>query len=61
MVKEIDVLHSKVNMRSEKTEVIYGSENIINRALEGLSKAKKRFDNCSDESSPSAYISTKRM
>jgi two-component system, OmpR family, sensor histidine kinase VicK len=46
---------------SEKTEVICGSENIINRALEGLSKAKKRFDNCSDDSSPSAYVSTKPM
>lgn len=46
---------------SEKTEVIHGSENIINRALEGLSKAKKRFDNCSDDSSPSAYVSTRPM
>jgi hypothetical protein len=40
----------------EKTEVIYGAENIINETLELLSGAKEYVDNCIDSTAPSMYV-----
>ena len=42
----------------ETTEIIDGTENILNRAIEGLSLAKERFDNCIDHTCPSSYVLT---
>jgi two-component system, OmpR family, sensor histidine kinase VicK len=40
----------------EKTEVIYGAENIINDTLERLSAAKESVDNCIDSIAPSMFV-----
>jgi len=40
----------------EKTEVIYGAENIINDTLERLSAAKESVDNCIDSTAPSMFV-----
>jgi two-component system, OmpR family, sensor histidine kinase VicK len=45
----------------EKTEVIYGSENIISKGQEFLSEAKKTIHNCVDCAGPSASVETKAM
>jgi two-component system, OmpR family, sensor histidine kinase VicK len=45
----------------ETTEIIDGSENILNRAIEGLSFTKERFDNCIDRTCPSSYVLTRQM
>lgn len=40
----------------EKTEVIYGAENIINDTLERLYAAKESVDNCIDSTAPSIFV-----
>jgi two-component system, OmpR family, sensor histidine kinase VicK len=40
----------------EKTEVIYGPENIINYVLRGISNVKVYIDNCIDSVSPSIFV-----
>ena len=40
----------------EKTEVIYGPENIINNTLQALSRCKNQVDNCIDSSGPSMFV-----
>jgi two-component system sensor histidine kinase VicK len=40
----------------EKTEVIYGAENIINKTLQALSRCKSQVDNCIDSSAPSMFV-----
>ena len=42
----------------ETTEIIDGTENILNRAIEGLSLTKERFDNCIDHTCPPSYVLT---
>jgi signal transduction histidine kinase len=42
----------------EKTEVIEGTEEVINKLIEGFSKIRETFDNCIDSSCPLAYVST---
>jgi hypothetical protein len=40
----------------EKTEVIYGAENIVNKTLQALSRCKSQVDNCIDSSGPSMFV-----
>jgi two-component system sensor histidine kinase VicK len=40
----------------EKTEVIYGPDNIINNTLQALSRCKSQVDNCIDSSGPSMFV-----
>jgi phosphatidylserine/phosphatidylglycerophosphate/cardiolipin synthase-like enzyme len=40
----------------EKTEVMYGAENIVNETLELLSAAKESVDNCIDSTAPSMFV-----
>ena len=40
----------------EKTEVMYGAENIVNETLELLSAAKESVDNCIDSTAPSIFL-----
>jgi two-component system, OmpR family, sensor histidine kinase VicK len=44
--------------RREKTEVIYGMENIINITLNRFSLTKYRIDSCVDKSNPKTIITT---
>ena len=45
----------------ETTEIIEGTDNILNKAIEGLSLTKETFDNCIDHTCPSSYVLTKQM
>jgi two-component system sensor histidine kinase VicK len=40
----------------EKTEVIYGAENIVKDTIKQLSATKEFVDNCIDSTSPSIYL-----
>jgi two-component system, OmpR family, sensor histidine kinase VicK len=42
----------------EKSEIIEGTEDVINKLIEGFSEIRETFDNCIDSSCPSAYVST---
>ena len=39
----------------EKTAVIYGAENIVNKTLQDLSRCKSQVDNCIDSNAPSMF------
>jgi two-component system, OmpR family, sensor histidine kinase VicK len=41
---------------TEKTEVIYGAENVLNRAVKGIPLAKETMDLCGEEGGPSAIV-----
>ena len=41
---------------TEETEVVYGSENIINKTLQVFSKIKQRYDVCADANGPYAFL-----
>jgi two-component system, OmpR family, sensor histidine kinase VicK len=47
--------------RREKTEVIYGMENIINITLNRFSLTKYRIDSCIDKSNPKTIITTEAI
>jgi len=49
-------LASLEDYTEEKTEVIYGPENIINNTLLALSRCKSQVDNCIDSSGPSMFV-----
>jgi two-component system sensor histidine kinase VicK len=42
----------------ERTELIEGTDNVINQLIEGFSIIRETFDNCVDSACPSAYVST---
>jgi two-component system sensor histidine kinase VicK len=42
----------------EKSEVIEGTEEVINKLIEGFYKIRETFDNCIDSSCASSYVST---
>ncbi|HKG71919.1 MAG TPA: hypothetical protein VKA87_08470, partial [Nitrososphaeraceae archaeon] len=52
-IKEIEE-----GVQIEKIEVIEGTEDIINKLIEGFSEIRETFDNCIDSVCPSAYVST---
>lgn len=52
----MDSLPSTSDNVEEKTEVIYGAENIINHALNIISVLKKSVDNCTDSNGPSMFV-----
>jgi two-component system sensor histidine kinase VicK len=41
---------------TEKTEVIYGSENVVNRGIQGIPLAKETIDLCGEEAGPSTIV-----
>jgi two-component system sensor histidine kinase VicK len=41
---------------SEKIEILYGAENIINRTLQDLVNVKESFVNCTDYTGPSVFL-----
>lgn len=42
----------------EKTEILYGSDKIVKRAIDDFQKIKERFDNCTDSTGPSVFFNT---
>jgi hypothetical protein len=49
-------LASQEDYLEEKTEVIYGAENIINYGLKNASRAKRQVDILSDSNGPSILV-----
>ena len=47
-----DIDHSE----KETTEVLYGNENILNRTLQAFSAIRESFDNCTDCTGPSLFV-----
>ncbi|HEX5519603.1 MAG TPA: HAMP domain-containing sensor histidine kinase, partial [Candidatus Nitrosocosmicus sp.] len=43
---------------AEKTEILYGSDKIVKRAIDDFHKIKERFDNCTDSTGPSVFFNT---
>src|SRR4051812_10922611 len=41
---------------AEKTEVIYGVENVVNQGIQGIPLAKETIDLCGEESGASAIV-----
>jgi two-component system sensor histidine kinase VicK len=48
-------LASYEDYSEEKTAVIYGAENIVNKTLQELSRCKSQVDNCIDSNAPSMF------
>ena len=46
---------------TEKTEVIYGAENVLNRAIQGIPLAKETIDLCGEEDDPSAIVANESV
>jgi two-component system sensor histidine kinase VicK len=44
---------------TEKTEVIYGAENVFNRAMQGIPLAKETMDLCGEGDGPSTIVANK--
>ena len=42
----------------EKTEILYGSDKIVKRAIDDFHRIKERFDNCTDSTGPSVFFNT---
>jgi signal transduction histidine kinase len=42
----------------EKTEILYGSDKIVKRAVDDFNKIQERFDNCTDSTGPSVFYNT---
>jgi len=48
--------HSTSEDVEEKTEVIYGAENIIKHVLDIISILKESVDNCTNSNGPSMFV-----
>ena len=42
----------------ERTEILYGSDKIVKRAIDDFHKINERFDNCTDSTRPSVFFNT---
>ena len=54
--KEEEELKTEDNV--EKTEILYGSDKIVKRAIDDFHRIKERFDNCTDSTGPSVFFNT---
>ena len=46
------------NLPAEKTEILYGQENIIKHFLHDLDHVQERFDSCTDLTGPSLFVNS---
>ena len=54
--KEVDKIRVETDI--EKTEILYGSDNITKRAIDDFHKIQERFDNCTDSTGPSVFFNS---
>ena len=52
----MDLAPSMSDNVEEKTEVIYGAENIVERVLEIIPNLKESVDNCINSNGPSMFV-----
>ena len=55
---EIRMVQLERNLPVEKTEILYGQENIIKHFLRDLSHVQERFDSCTDFTGPSLFVNS---
>jgi two-component system sensor histidine kinase VicK len=55
---EIRRVQLERNLPVEKTEILYGQENIIRHFLRDLSVVQERFDSCTDFTGPSLFVNS---
>ena len=55
---EIRMVQLEKNLPVEKTEILYGQENIIKHFLRDLSHVQERFDSCTDFTGPSLFVNS---
>ncbi|MGH9963961.1 MAG: ATP-binding protein [Nitrososphaeraceae archaeon] len=53
---EIRMVQLEKNLPVEKTEILYGQENIVRHFLHDLKYAQERFDSCTDFTGPSLFV-----
>lgn len=53
---EIRMVQLERNLPVEKTEILYGQENIVKHFLHDLKYAQERFDSCTDFTGPSLFV-----
>ena len=58
MLEEKEVEELKTEDNVEKTEILYGSDKIVKRAIDDFHRIKERFDNCTDSTGPSVFFNT---
>jgi signal transduction histidine kinase len=56
MPAEVRMGQLERNLPVEKTEILYGQENIIRHFLNDLSNVHERFDSCTDFTGPSLFV-----
>jgi two-component system, OmpR family, sensor histidine kinase VicK len=56
--KEEEEEELKTEDNVEKTEILYGSDKIVKRAIDDFHRIKERFDNCTDSTGPSVFFNT---
>jgi two-component system, OmpR family, sensor histidine kinase VicK len=58
MPAEVRMEQLERNLSVEKTEILYGQENIIRHFLNDLSNVHERFDSCTDFTGPSLFVNS---
>jgi signal transduction histidine kinase len=58
MPAEVRMGQLERNLPVEKTEILYGQENIIRHFLNDLSNVHERFDSCTDFTEPSLFVNS---
>jgi two-component system sensor histidine kinase VicK len=58
MPAEVRMEQLERNLPVEKTEILYGQENIIRHFLNDLSNVHERFDSCTDFTGPSLFVNS---
>jgi signal transduction histidine kinase len=58
MPAEVRMGQLERNLPVEKTEILYGQENIIRHFLNDLSNVHERFDSCTDFTGPSLFVNS---
>ncbi len=58
-VEEVEKKKEKAEIKNtEKTEILYGVDNIVKRAIGDFHKIRERLDNCIDSTGPSVFFKT---
>jgi hypothetical protein len=46
----------KTDANLERTEILYGPDNIVKRTIDDFHKIQERLDSCTDSSGPSVFL-----
>ncbi|MDQ4074001.1 MAG: HAMP domain-containing histidine kinase [Thermoproteota archaeon] len=54
----VDNSIGNLEKKNERTEIIYGQDNIVKRATSDFQKIRQRLDSCTDATGPSVFLNT---